>query len=71
MSKFQQRHFEAIAEVTQKGKYLANTFSVDPNETKDLAAERPDDLARLKAALEAWQESVRRSNDGADYRQAG
>jgi arylsulfatase A-like enzyme len=53
------------------GDYQLYDLIADPNETKDLAAERPDDLARLKAALEAWQESVRRSNDGADYRQAG
>jgi len=53
------------------GEYQLYDLIADPNETKDLAAERPDDVARLKAALEAWQESVRRSNSGADYRQAG
>jgi arylsulfatase A-like enzyme len=30
-------------------------LAADPGETRDLSAERPDDVARLRAAFEAWQ----------------
>jgi len=39
----------------------------DPGETKDLAAEQPEVIARMKPVLEAWQDSVVRSLAGADY----
>jgi arylsulfatase A-like enzyme len=40
----------------------------DPQETHDLAAEKPDIVRQLRPDLEAWQESVVRSNQGADYK---
>jgi len=39
----------------------------DRNETTDVAAAHPQDVARMKAALEAWQASVRGSERGGDY----
>lgn len=35
-------------------------LAADPGELKDLAAERPADVARLKAALESWLADVKR-----------
>ncbi|MBI5692144.1 MAG: sulfatase-like hydrolase/transferase [Verrucomicrobia bacterium] len=39
----------------------------DPKETTDLAAQQPERVARMLAALEAWKASVERSLSGADY----
>ena len=39
----------------------------DPSETRDLTQERSADAARLRAAIEQWNESVTASADGADY----
>jgi arylsulfatase A-like enzyme len=39
----------------------------DPGESKDLAAEQGEVVARMKATLEDWQESVCRSCRGEDY----
>jgi len=39
----------------------------DPRETRDLAAEKPDVVARLKSALDEWQKSVENSLAGKDY----
>ncbi|MBL9213174.1 MAG: sulfatase-like hydrolase/transferase [Opitutaceae bacterium] len=39
----------------------------DPRETRDLAAEHPDVVARMTRELHAWQRSVERSLSGADY----
>ncbi|HUT32388.1 MAG TPA: sulfatase-like hydrolase/transferase [Planctomycetota bacterium] len=39
----------------------------DPNETKNLAAEKPDVVARMRATLDEWQASVERSLAGLDY----
>jgi arylsulfatase A-like enzyme len=40
----------------------------DPSEKKDLAAEKPDVVAAMKAELDAWQDSVLRSLRGDDYK---
>lgn len=40
----------------------------DPAETTDLSDDRPEIVARLKATLDAWQESVELSLSGRDYR---
>ena len=40
----------------------------DPAEKKDVAAEHPQEVARLSRQLRAWQESVLASLTGADYR---
>jgi len=39
----------------------------DPHETRDLAADKPKIVARMKAQLEVWQASVERSLSGQDY----
>jgi arylsulfatase A-like enzyme len=39
----------------------------DPQEKNDLAASKPEVVARMKAGLETWQESVVRSFNGEDY----
>ena len=39
----------------------------DPGERRNLAREKPEVAAKMKAALEAWQASVERSLTGQDY----
>jgi arylsulfatase A-like enzyme len=39
----------------------------DPQETTDLAAQQPERVAKMTAALEAWKTSVEKSLAGADY----
>jgi arylsulfatase A-like enzyme len=39
----------------------------DLGERKNLAAEKPEIVARMRPALEAWKASVERSATGADY----
>ena len=39
----------------------------DPNEQKDLAASEPKRVERMRAALDAWVESCKKSAAGADY----
>ncbi len=39
----------------------------DPKESTDLAAQEPERVAKMTAALEAWQASVEKSLTGADY----
>jgi hypothetical protein len=39
----------------------------DPGETNDLADDKPELVAKMKAALTAWQESVEQSLAGQDY----
>jgi len=48
-------------------KYELYDLLADPAETKDLAAEKPEVVARMKAALDAWQDSVVKSLAGGDY----
>lgn len=46
---------------------LLYNVAQDPKETTDLAAAQPERVARMTAALEAWQASVEKSLAGADY----
>jgi arylsulfatase A-like enzyme len=48
-------------------KYEFYDLAVDPSEEKDLAAEHPEIVKRMKAELQDWQESVIRSSRGEDY----
>ncbi len=41
--------------------------SKDPKETTDLAAQQPERVAKMTAALSAWKASVEKSLAGADY----
>ncbi len=47
--------------------YELYDLAADFAETTDLAGERPDELARLREALKAWDASVAASHSGADY----
>jgi arylsulfatase A-like enzyme len=49
------------------GALRLHDLEADPRETRDLAASEPERAARMRAELEAWRASVRRSMDGADY----
>ena len=51
----------------RKVKYELYNLDVDPKETNDLYAGQPDRAARMKAALEAWQQTVVQSLNGEDY----
>ena len=44
--------------------------SKDPKETADLAAQQPERVAKMTAALVAWKASVEKSLGGADYAKA-
>ena len=46
---------------------LLYDVSKDPKETTDLAAQQPERVARMRAELEAWKESVEKSLAGGDY----
>jgi arylsulfatase A-like enzyme len=48
-------------------KYELYDLIADPTESKDLAAEKPEIVAKMKAALDAWQDSVVKSLAGGDY----
>lgn len=46
---------------------LLYDVSKDPKEITDLAAQQPERVAKMTAALEAWKASVENSLSGADY----
>ena len=48
-------------------KYELYDIPADPAEKSDIAAGHPKIVSRMKAELEAWQQSVLRSNHGEDY----
>ena len=48
-------------------KYELYDLMVDLGEKTDIAAQQPEIVNHMKAELETWQESVRRSNAGNDY----
>jgi arylsulfatase A-like enzyme len=51
------------------GDFLLFDLIEDPYETKDLAAQKPDVVEKLKVILENWRESCRKSYAGEDYKQ--
>jgi arylsulfatase A-like enzyme len=54
---------------TDGGKtYMLFDLVENPGETKDLAAEKPEIVAGMRATLEAWRASCRDSQAGKDYR---
>lgn len=71
-------HTNAVAGRDRKGKkggaalptVLLYNVAKDPKETADLAAQEPERLAKMTAALEAWKSSVEKSLRGADYASA-
>ena len=67
-------HTDAVEGRDKKGKQggealppLLYDVSKDPKETTDLAAQQPERVAKMTAALEAWKASVEKSLAGADY----
>lgn len=67
-------HINPVAGRDRKGKKggpalptLLYDVSKDPQETTDLAAQEPERVAKMIAALEAWKASVENSLSGADY----
>ncbi len=52
---------------TEAGKYELYDLIADIGETKDLAADHPDVVNKMKADLEIWLQSVIQSYKGADY----
>jgi len=54
---------------TDGGKtYMLFDLGEDPGESKDLAAEKPEIVAGMRATLEAWRASCRDSQAGKDHR---
>jgi arylsulfatase A-like enzyme len=51
-----------------KDNYALFDILADRNETKDLAAEKQEVVAKMKAELDAWQASVIKSYAGGDYK---
>lgn len=52
----------------EKGKWELYDIPADISEKTDVAAAHPEVVERMKAELEAWHQSVLKSNGGADYR---
>jgi len=50
-----------------KDKFELYDVNADVSEKTDVAAEHPEVLKRMKADMEAWQQSVTRSYHGKDY----
>lgn len=48
-------------------KYELYDLVADLSEKTDIAAQNPEIVNRMKAELNAWRESVKKSNDGNDY----
>ncbi|WP_146535979.1 sulfatase family protein [Rubripirellula reticaptiva] len=59
--------WKLLSENTKKGKFQLYDLSSDSKEAKDVAAENPDILRRMKKQWIQWNESVQASFDGADY----
>jgi len=60
-------HRIPLADPSQ-AKYQLYNLEADPAEANDLAGSLPDRVTRMKADLDAWQQSVVRSIAGEDYR---
>ncbi len=56
-----------IADKKGKVRFELYNLAADRQETRNLAASEPDRVEKMKTALEAWQRSVVRSLNGADY----
>jgi arylsulfatase A-like enzyme len=50
-----------------RASYTLVDLASDPRESRDLSAQEPQRLERMKGELQAWQESVVRSLNGEDY----
>jgi arylsulfatase A-like enzyme len=59
--------WKLIVEPKNGGVRLYDIFT-DPAQKSDLSSKMPEDVQRLRAALDDWRKSVRASYDGKDYR---
>lgn len=60
------RH-KLVTENLGRGRFFLYDLEADPNETRDLASERPEIAERMRHALLSWNESVNASFAGKDY----
>lgn len=61
-------NLKLVVEPKNGGAKLFDIFA-DPAHKTDLAAKRPEDVKRLRAALDEWRKNVRAGFDGKDYPQ--
>lgn len=59
--------YKIVALNVEKGPFEIYDLASDPREQNDLAKEKPELTARLRAALQSWNESVKASVAGKDY----
>jgi arylsulfatase A-like enzyme len=64
---FIDNRYKLVALNTETGPFELYDIIADPQEKKDLAAEKPEIAARMRAALQSWNESVKASVEGKDY----
>ena len=62
-----EQRYKLLKSALPGGGYELYDLLADPGEQRDLSAEEPEVLARLKAVMADYDESCRRSRDGADY----
>jgi arylsulfatase A-like enzyme len=59
---------QASSRSADEAGFMLFDLADDPGETKDLAAEKPEIVGRMKEILLPWRESCKRSLAGEDYR---
>lgn len=64
---FVDNRYKIVTDDRDQGAFELYDLEADPNETQDLAAEKPELLAKMKAQWQAWNASVDASFDGKDY----
>ncbi len=64
-----ENRYKLVTGQGRKGPPTTELFdlSIDPKETRDIAAQNPEIVKRLQTDLTSWQRSVERSLSGADY----
>lgn len=64
---FVDNRYKLLADDLKEGPFELYDLEADPQETKDLSAEKPELLAKLKKDWQTWNESVDASFAGKDY----
>lgn len=62
-----ENQYKLLKSALPHGGYELYDLTTDPTETNNLAAIKPEILATMKVRMAAYDESCRRSRDGADY----
>jgi hypothetical protein len=62
-----ENHYKLLKSADPGGGYELYDLIADRTETNNLAAAKPELLAAMKARMAEYDESCRRSRDGADY----